>query len=87
MNRSKPWLAFLLSFILPGAGLAYVGSWFAALVNFGVVHLILLGIVFAIDVPFLQEQLHYVFLVLAAGSAGYAHSVAVALNRVRGDAE
>lgn len=29
----KPWLAFLLNFLLAGAGLAYLGLWLWAVVN------------------------------------------------------
>lgn len=30
----KPWLAFLLSFLIVGAGLAYLGKWGLAAANF-----------------------------------------------------
>lgn len=45
----KPGLAFFLSFILPGAGLAYLGKWKWALLNFGGV--LLLGVLMSFFLP------------------------------------
>jgi hypothetical protein len=77
MDRCKPWVAFLFSFIIPGAGLVYAGSWRAGLINFGIVHAILFGLFFVVDNETVNEHIHYVFLALSAASAGYAHSVAL----------
>jgi hypothetical protein len=40
VGMKKPIVAFTLSFILPGAGLAYLGKWKWAFINLGVVLLI-----------------------------------------------
>jgi hypothetical protein len=44
----KPWVAFLLSFLLPGAGLAYLGQWGWAVLN----------LVVAIGVPIIAIQVY-----------------------------
>ena len=71
MKRST--IAALLSLILPGAGLWYCGRRKLALAN----------LLFALGCPlaglltgFLAEHIHWVFLAIAAGSAGLAHAVA-----------
>ena len=33
MKMKKPWLAYLLNVLLPGAGLAYLGKWGWAVMN------------------------------------------------------
>lgn len=70
MKRSTT--ALLLNLVLPGAGLWYCGWRKLALANF----------LFAVGIPivglttgFLSEHIHWVFLAIAAGSAGFAHSM------------
>lgn len=77
MNTAKkPWVAFVLSLVLPGAGLCYLEKWRWGILNFVVVQAILLSMVLAPLGMEVYEYFHYVLLVLAAGSAGVAHAVA-----------
>ena len=74
--RKRPEVAFLLSFLVPGAGLGYLDRWFWAVVNFVVVQG---AILILLMLPLGQEvfdYFHYVVLMLLAGSAGIAHAVA-----------
>lgn len=64
--------AAILSLVLPGAGLWYCGRRKMAVVNF----------IIALSVPavgltmgFLAEHLQWIFLAIAAGSAGLAHAM------------
>ena len=71
----SPRIATVLNFVLPGAGFLYLGRIWFAVANF----------VLAIGIPVLwtvgtkdgTDFLHYIALAIAAGSAGFAHSVAV----------
>jgi hypothetical protein len=74
-TAKKPWLAFVLSLILPGAGLCYLEKWTWGIANFLVVQLVLLSMVLAPMGADVYEYFHYVLLILAAGSAGIAHAV------------
>ena len=70
-------LAAALSFNVPGAGLWYLGQRFWAVVNLiGATAMIVL---LARD-PQGFEQIHYVFLAIAAGSAGLAHAMTTEQN-------
>ena len=69
----RPAVAAMLSLIVPGAGLWYCGRHRMALAN----------LVFAVACPvaglmfgFLAEHILWVFLAIAAGSAGLAHAIA-----------
>lgn len=72
----KPWLAFLLNFILPGAGLAYLGKWGWALLNF--VAVLILGFLLASAVP--SDSLGAVSAGLGAASGALAMSLAGGMN-------
>lgn len=77
----KPWLAFLLSFVLPGAGLCYADKWGWGVVNFVVVQIaLLMALNGPVDSP-VYEYFHYLVLILSAGSAGVAHAVTAQLTR------
>lgn len=73
----SPRLAAVLSFIVPGAGLWYLGQRFWGAMN-------LLGatamVVLLSRDPQGLEQIHYVFLAVAAGSAGLAHAMTTEHN-------
>jgi len=70
MKRSAK--AAILSFILPGAGLWYSGWRKSAVVNF----LLAAAIpVVGLTTGFLDEHIQWVFLAVAAGSAGIAHAM------------
>ena len=70
MTTPKPWLALLLNFVLPGAGLLYLPKWKQAIVNFPMVVVVPLVLFFGVADSTLVEHIHYVFLALAAASAG-----------------
>jgi hypothetical protein len=69
------WLAFLLSFVLPGAGLAYLGNWRLGAVNLVVAILFPLFVATTMS-DVIVEHIHYVFLVIAVGSGAFAHAKA-----------
>ena len=65
-------LAATLSFIVPGAGLWYLGRHRWAIANI----LAVTGLVLSAGgVEAIAERIHYVILTVAAGSAGLAHAV------------
>ena len=69
----SPWLAFLLSLIVPGAGLVYLGKWRAGLANFCLATAIVGGfLIFRSETS--MDYIHYVILAVATGSAGLAHA-------------
>jgi hypothetical protein len=75
-DNKKPWVAFALSFILPGAGLWYLQKWRAGWLNLVIVMVVLLV---SLQLPLGQEvfeYFHYLVLVLMAASAGVAHAAA-----------
>ena len=73
MRRSTT--ATLLSFVIPGTGLWYLGRHRRAVVNFvAAVLASIAGLLWA------NEYVHYVILGIAAGSAGYAHATARTLG-------
>lgn len=60
-----------LSFLVPGAGLWYLGLKVKAVINF------IVGAIFtALAVFSGHEYFHYMILAVAAGSSGYAHAAA-----------
>lgn len=68
---SRTTVATLLNFLVPGAGLWYLGYDGKAIKNFAVA--VVLGV---IGLGSQREHVLYLFLAVAAGSAGYAHSIA-----------
>jgi hypothetical protein len=72
----KPWLTFLLSFLIAGAGLAYLGKWGWAILNFGGV--ILLGRLLLMFSP--VDSLGVVSTCLAASSGSLAMAMAPSMN-------
>lgn len=76
----KPWLAFTLSFLLPGAGLWYLGKWSWGFLNLAIV----LGIGFLMT-WFLTDEIYfqwinYVAIACSSGSAGLAYALAKQKN-------
>ena len=71
----KPWLAFLLNFLFAGAGLAYLGNWGWAVLNF--ITVIALGFVLVAVAP---DSLGPASAGLAAASGGLAMAVAQSMN-------
>ncbi len=73
MSRST--IAAVLSFVLPGAGLWYLNHRGRAAMN-----LIAAAFLTVLGAMSQREHVHYLFLAIAAGSAGYAHAVARGTN-------
>ena len=71
MKRSTK--AALLSLILPGAGLWYCGWQKSAVANFLIAAALPVA---GLTTGFLSEHVQWIFLAIAAGSAGIAHSAA-----------
>ena len=76
MKSHLPFIAGVLSFVVPGLGLLCVGQQKSALINFVLVNACLLSAVTIFRDPIITEHIHWLFLGLAAMSAGYAHAVA-----------
>jgi hypothetical protein len=70
MKRST--IASVLSFVLPGAGLWYCRFRKLAVANLLIAVLIPVA---AFSTGFLNEHVHWLILGIAAGSAGFAHSM------------
>ena len=77
----KPLVAFLLSFLLPGAGLAYLGKWKWAVINLVVV--LLVGVLTALLLTdeIFDRYIRYVAFGCAGGSGGLAQQLAVQMNQ------
>lgn len=69
-------LAFILNFVLPGAGLLYLGKPIWAAINFGVV--LLIGVLLAVVLPadVLEKGMRYISLGISGGSGGLALVIA-----------
>ena len=74
----SPALAAVLNFILPGAGMLYLGKPLSAAANFLVA--LVAPFAWAAFVENGLETVHFVALGIAAGSAGFAHAVAGQMN-------
>ncbi len=72
----KPWVAFLLSILLTGAGLAYLGKWGWAALNFVIA--LGIGIVVALTYPDAASPIGIGILV---GSAFMAKNLAEKMNK------
>jgi len=83
----KPFVAFLLSFLLPGAGLAYLGKWKSAITNLAVV--LLVGGLAAFFLPddIFDRYIRYVAFGCSGGSGGLAQQLAAQMNRETNKAE
>lgn len=79
LRDRRPLAAGILSLMLPGLGLFYLGYRRAAILNFLLVNAAILMMLW-MD-PHVVEHVHYLFLGLAALSAGYAHGVATSSMR------
>ena len=75
-TQKKPWVAFLLSILLTGAGLAYLGKWGWAVLNF--VAALGIGILVAFTLPDASSP---VGLGILVGSAVMAKTLAEKMNK------
>ena len=74
---TRPPVAFLLSLVVPGLGLLYLGKRAAAALNLALAVAIPLLVLWIWPSKAL-DFLHYVLLAIAAGSAGAAHGASLA---------
>jgi hypothetical protein len=77
----KPIIAFTLSFLLPGAGLAYLGKWKWGFINLGVVLLIGVVAAFTLSNETMRDYGHYIAIVCSGGSAGLASTLTKQMNQ------
>ena len=75
-TRKKTWVAFILSFLVPGVGLVYVGSWGLGILNF----LIALGAA-TVLANFVPDYATPISAGICAGSAALAKVTAENLNK------
>lgn len=71
----KPWLAFLINFLVAGAGFAYLGKWKWAAINF--FGAIAVGLVFFHYAP---DRINIVSAAMGALNGGLARSAAQSVN-------
>ena len=83
----KPSLAFILSFLLPGAGLAYLGKWKWAVVNLVAVLALGVVLVFMLSEETFDHYIRFVAFGCAGGSGGLAQSLATQMNQKKRDEE
>jgi hypothetical protein len=77
----KPIVAFTLSFLLPGAGLAYLGKWKWALINLGIVLLVGVAAAFLFSEQTLHQYGHYIAIGCSGGSGGLAQALTTQMNQ------
>jgi hypothetical protein len=71
----KPWIAFVLNFLIAGAGFAYLGKWAWAGINFAAA--IAIGLVVY---HFSPDSLNTASVIVAAASASLAMTTAKTMN-------
>ena len=76
----KPIIAFILSFLLPGAGLAYLGRWKWAIINLGIVLLIGIAAAFLLSEETLYRYGHFLAIGCSGGSGGLAQALTTQMN-------
>jgi hypothetical protein len=72
----SPFLAFTMSFFLPGAGLCYLGKWTWGFVNFAVVLFVGVIAALALSDEALEKYMRYLAIACGGGSGGLAMSLA-----------
>jgi len=77
----NPMFAFVLSFLLPGAGLAYLGKWTWAGINFGGVVLLAALAAFLLPDEFFEHYSRYIGLGWSVGSGSVAKIMAEQYNK------
>ena len=79
----RPTLAFTLSFLLPGAGLAYLGKWKWGVLNLGIVLLIGAVAAFFLSDDAFGRYIRYIGIGCSSGSGGLAQALATQMNQGR----
>ena len=73
----KVWLAFLLNFVLPGAGLAYLGRWGLAGMNVLAVLSLGMALTFSGLIEAVPQEFRYLLpMAVSGGSGGWAVGLA-----------
>jgi len=80
MKRKSHNIAFVLSFILPGAGLWYLGRWKWGFMNLGIVCAIGIILSLALSDETFFKVIRWVAFGCAGGSAGLAQAIAQQMN-------
>jgi TM2 domain-containing membrane protein YozV len=78
-------MAFFLSFILPGAGLLYLGRRLWAVANFCIVLLIGVILVFSLPGEVFDAYIRYIAMGIAGGCGGLAMALAKQMNESNKD--
>jgi TM2 domain-containing membrane protein YozV len=76
----KPFVALLLSILLPGAGLAYLGRWKWGLINLAVVLAVGVGMAYLLSDDVFDRISTGVAAGLAGGSGALARQLAIQIN-------
>ncbi len=76
----KPILAFILSFLFPGAGLIYLGKWKWGILNFFIVLFISFLLAFILPESVLEKYMSPISAGMAGGSGGIAMALAKQIN-------
>ncbi len=82
--KKNPLIAFLLSFFIAGAGLAYLGKWKPAVINFVVVVGIITAAVLLLSPEWWGKVGNFISFGLAGGSGAMAMGAAKAQNESLG---
>jgi len=77
----RPWLAFTLSFFLPGAGLWYLGKWTWGLVNLAAVLAVGIIAACALSDEAFKKYIRVLAVACAGGSGGLALALAQQMNQ------
>lgn len=77
----KPIIAFILSFLLPGAGLVYLGKWKWGFINFGIVLLIGVAAVSLFSDETFYQYCRYISLGCGGSSGVFAQTLAKQINQ------
>jgi hypothetical protein len=77
----RPWLAFTLSFFLPGARLWYLGKWTWGFVNLAVVLAVGFIAAFALSEEAFAKYIRLLAVGCASGSGGLALALAQQMNQ------
>lgn len=81
LARKRPFLAFLLSYLLPGAGLGYLGMWRWAALNLAVVLLVGFLVALVLPVDVFDAWIRQIAIGIGGGSGGLAYALAKQRNQ------
>ena len=86
MKKKSHNAAFILSFLLPGAGLWYLGKWKWGFLNLGILLAAGLVLSFALSDEAFFKIIRWIAIGCAGGSAGLAQAIVKQMNaRIKAD--